>query len=75
MSATHEPSWKGRITQESWSLDHCEAEVAHLYKVLHRYRNLTEESGWAQFDGRARVGTDRAQHPAAAGALGNGQRS
>jgi len=59
MSATSEPSRHGGTRLEGWSLDHCEAEVAHLYKVLHRYRSLTEDSGWAQFDGRARTHDDR----------------
>ena len=63
MSATRESSLNGG--KESWSLDHCEAEVAHLYKVLHRYRNLTEESGWAQFDDRARARSDSNERAAA----------
>ena len=71
MSATHEPSRHGGTARDGWSLDHCEAEVAHLYKVLHRYRSLTDDSGWAQFNGRGAVRTDR--EPRLAGARAGGQ--
>ena len=72
MSAIREPSWTGG--KEGWSLDNCEAEVAHLYRVLHRYRNLTEDSGWAQFDSRARVRDDSNERAAGGRAL-SGQRT
>ncbi len=75
MSATGQPSRNGRMAQESWSLDHCEAEVAHLYTVLNRYRSKTRESGWAQFDSRPRVRADGDETPAAADASRGRQRA
>ena len=71
MSATGEASWIGGMAQESWSVDapdHCEAQVAHLYKVLHRYRNLASESRWAESDGLPWVHTDEGERRAATGA-------
>ncbi len=62
------------MAEQSWSLDHCEAEVARLYTVLNRYRSKTRESGWAQFDGRPRARTDGEDSPTAAGASRDRQR-
>jgi len=75
MSATREPARNGPTAQEGWSLDHCEAEVAHLYKVLHRYRSMTEESGWAQFDARARPTDDRRRRATAPRGAGESRRA
>jgi hypothetical protein len=71
MSATGEASWIGGMAQESSLVDapdDCDAEVAHLYRVLHRYRRLTHESRWDQSNGRTRMRTDGDERPVAVGA-------
>jgi hypothetical protein len=71
MSATGKVPWIGGMAQDSWSVDapdHCEAQVAHLYRVLYRYRSLASESRWAESDGRPWVRTGEGERPAATGA-------
>lgn len=71
MSATGKEPWVGGMAQASGSVDapdHCEAEVAHLYRVLHRYRSLASESRWAESDGRTWVPTGEGERRAATGA-------
>jgi hypothetical protein len=72
MSATGEASWSGGMAQESGSVDapdQCEAQVAHLYSVLHRYRMLASESRWAESDGLRSVHTNEGERRAATGAV------
>ena len=66
MSATRESPRNGERARQSWSLDHCEAEVAHLYKVLHHFQSLTGKAEWALFDDRPQERADRDKRPGSA---------